>query len=161
MKKILFLLLFVFVGFLEVSALETSSQFKSIFIGYYHYVDEQGKFGDFEIFKRISDEKIAYCIEPGVPLTHDFYQGYENLPIKDIANIVGISSKQLTDITYYSYYGYGYQNHNDVLWIIATQVRIWEILGRPIQFTSRNSAANPFQYVIDTPLEINNKMITS
>lgn len=159
MKKILCLLLFIFVSIMNVSASDINDQFYSTFIGNYHYVDKDGKFGDFEIFKRTSDGKIAYCIEPGVPLTHDFYQGYENLPIKDIANIVGISSKQLTDITYYSYYGYGYQNHNDVLWIIATQVRIWEILGRPIQFTSRNSAANPFQYVIDTPLEINNKMI--
>jgi len=158
MKKILFLLLFVFVGFLEVSALETSSQFKSIFIGYYHYVDEQGKFGDFEIFKRISDEKIAYCIEPGVPLSDGVYLGFGELSNNELANKVGLSSKDLNDISLYSYYGYGYQNHKETAWIVATQVRIWEILGRKIQFTSRNSEANPFQYVIDTPSEIKNMM---
>ena len=123
-----------------------SNDFKTIFIWYYHYVDANGNFGDFEIFKRISDEKIAYCIEPGVPLSSDSYLGYDGLSMEELASKVGISTELLEEISLYSYYGYGYKDHRETDWIVATQVKIWELLGRSVQFTSQNNEKDPFRY---------------
>lgn len=151
MKKIFLLLFLVALSTFGVHASVVSNDFKTIFIWYYHYVDANGNFGDFEIFKRISDEKIAYCIEPGVPLSSDSYLGYDGLSMEELASKVGISTELLEEISLYSYYGYGYKDHRETDWIVATQVKIWELLGRSVQFTSQNNEKDPFRYVIETP----------
>lgn len=158
MKKIIFLLLYLFLSVGIVKAEELYDSFHSIFHYKYHYVDNNGKFGDFEIIQRDSDSSYAYCIEPGMPLTLDAYHGYHDFSFDDMASKVSLSKEQLQDISIYSYFGYLYEDHSDSSWLVAVQAKIWKLLGRDFQFTSRNSQANPYLYIIDTPFEIEREM---
>lgn len=161
MKKI-FLIMISMASFLLFStnchATEISSSITRTFIGNYHYVDQNGRFGDFELFKRSEDGQIAYCIEPGVSFTSNEYNGAYDLTMEELANKAGVTKEQLQKISLVAYFSYGYQDHNNSEWIVAAQAKIWEILGRQFQFTSRNSQANPWAYVIETPPEIQEKM---
>ena len=51
-KKILFVIFLLLIGIPHVKATTITDQFTSKFIGKYHYVDSEGKFGDFEFFQR-------------------------------------------------------------------------------------------------------------
>lgn len=160
-NKFIFAISFLFVigfGYSKVSASTTVDQFSKVFISNYHYVDSSGSFGDFEYFTRKSDSQIAYCIEPGVSLSLEAYQGYYNNSINDMASLVNLSPEQLNYISLVAYYGWGYNGQYGYDWIVATQSLIWEYLGRNFQFTSQNSAANPWKYVISTPSEIQSKI---
>ena len=158
MKKPL-LLLFCFFSFISiVKAQVREDTFHSTFHYKYHYVDHQGMFGDFEIIQRDADGAYAYCIEPGKPLTTNSYTGYQLSSYEEMASYVGISKQQLQDISLYAYFGYLYEDHTDSSWIVAVQSKIWQLLGRDFQFTSRNSQANPYLYVINTPFEIEQEM---
>ena len=158
MKKALFSILLLFVCLCTVHATVLKDDFWYMFQYRYHYVDSQGKFGDFEIIRRNSDNALAYCIEPGNGLASGSYIGYTHLPYQELSSFVNISEKQLQDISLYAYFGYEYQDHYDSSWIVSAQSKIWQTLGRKFQFTSRNSSASPYQYVIDTPLEIQEEM---
>ena len=160
MKKILFILSVVFLLLIDkkCNAAEISSSFDRTFLGNYHYVSQNGRFGDFELFQRRDDRQIAYCIEPGVSFTSSEYKGDYDLSNQELANKVGITADQLQRISLISYFAYGYEGHNQSEWIVAAQAKIWEVLGHSFQFTSRNSAANPWAYVIPTPPEIQEKM---
>ena len=72
----------------KIFALITNDEFTKSFIGKYHYVDYDGKYGDFEHFKRKSDGATAYCIEPRVSLAADSYKGYYSLTLSDMAKYV-------------------------------------------------------------------------
>ena len=71
-------------------ATEISSSITRTFIGNYHYVDQNGRFGDFELFKRSEDGQIAYCIEPGVSFTSNEYNGAYDLTMEELANKAGV-----------------------------------------------------------------------
>ena len=142
----------------NVKAKGTDDQFKKTFISNYHYVDSNGKFGDFEYFTRSSDGQIAYCIEPGVSLSNDIYHGISDVSVNEMARFVHLSPEQLQGISLAAYFGWGYNGQYGYDWIVATQSLIWEYLGRNIQFTSQNSKVNPWQYVIETPTEIQEKI---
>lgn len=158
MKKILFLIFSLFFLMLVPQAKETLDTFHSIFHYKYHYVDNHGRFGDFEIIQRDLDGAYAFCIEPGMPLTQETYQGYQGLSNEELASKVGITPKQLQDISLYAYFGYLFEDHSDSSWLVAVQTKIWQLLGREFQFTSRNKESNPYQYVIETPFEIQDEM---
>ncbi len=150
-KKILFGLFLFFLGIIQSKATTVTDQFESTFIGSYHYVDENGKFGDFEHFTRKDDGQIAYCIEPGVSRSNEDYKGYSDLTNEELASKVGLTTEQLEQISIISYYGYGYADHLSNEWIVTTQAKIWEVLGRNFEWTSRNNKENPWQYVIERP----------
>lgn len=154
MKKLFwFLYIFIF-GIICCNAKERSDTFHSTFIGDYHYVYTDGSFGDFEYFKRDEDNKIAYCIEPGIPLDSNQYIGYQNLSNEELAKAVNISPEVLEELSLYSYFGYNYPGHQKASWFVAAQSLMWEKLGKEFNFTSKNYSPNPFLYVIDTPREI-------
>ena len=150
-KKILFVIFLLLIGIPHVKATTITDQFTSKFIGKYHYVDSEGKFGDFEFFQRKDDGRVAYCIEPGIPRSDEMYEGYYGLSQAELASKVGLTEEKLKEISLIAYYGYGYQNHTSEEWIVATQAKIWEVLGRNFQWTSRNSKDNPWAYVIPRP----------
>ena len=160
--KGLFLVLFLMLGIIinnkEVKATTVVDTFNRTFIGTYHYVFSDGKFGDFELFTRSSDGSRAYCIQPGTSFNGGNYTGYINLTNDRKASYVGLTSNQLREVSLVAQFGYGYTGHNTTEWYVATQALIWSKLGKSYQFTSRNSAANPFAYVIPTPSEIQEKM---
>ncbi len=156
-RKIIFLIFIFLIKILDVKASTVVDQINSTFIGDYHYVYSDGKFGDFEIFRRNSNGNIAYCIEPGVSRYKGDYIGYYNISNSEMALKAGISYQQLEKISLLAYFGYGYQNHNTTDWIVATQAKIWQELNKEFNFTSKNYSPNPWQYVINTPLNIEEK----
>ena len=158
MKKLsIFLLFLCLLGIKEVYSATITDQITSTFLGDYHYVYSDGKFGDFELFRKNSNQDIAYCIEPGVSRHKGDYTGYYGLSNAELALKAGISTQQLEMISLLSYYGYGYKNHTSTDWVVATQSKIWSILGKNFQFTSKNYSPNPWQYVINTPSNIQEK----
>lgn len=70
------------------------------------------------------NEKIAYCIEPGVVGDNNaWYSSTTNINDTPLA---GIDTKKLSLI---GYYGYGYGNHNTKEYYMATQELIWRLMG--------------------------------
>ena len=80
-----------------------------------------GKYEQMRLFRRVSDNSPAYCIEL-----------WENVSEDETMNSVGtdtyslLSDEVLNKIELYAYYGYGYQNHTDLNWYTATQFLIWK-----------------------------------
>ncbi len=156
MKNFLIAICFMFCTF-DVEAGSRTDRFKEKFIGSYSFIDSRGKYGNFEHFTRASDDATAYCIQPGVSLAKNTdYAGYYGLSNDELASKVNLTTQNLIDMSLIAYYGYGYQNHNSIQWIVATQALIWKVAGREFNFTSQYlpDPTNPNRYVIDTPPEI-------
>ena len=130
MKKTLFFIICLLLITLFPQAKESLDTFHSIFHYKYHYVDNNGRFGDFEIIQRDLDGAYAFCIEPGMPLTEEAYQGYQDLSDQELASKVGITPKQLQDISLYAYFGYLFEDHSDSSWLVAVQSKIWQLHSR-------------------------------
>jgi len=158
LKYVILFNLIIVLNINKVNAAVTIDNFSKTFIGNYHYVDSNGKFGDFEYFKRASDGSIAYCIEPGISLSNGTYQGYYDLTNNELASIVNIDEEKMSKISLIAHFGWGYNGHFGYEWIVATQSLIWKELGYNFQYTSQNSKNSPWKYVIDTPNEIQDKM---
>lgn len=158
-KVCLFLFFFFTSTFpLNAKASVRNDTFSKTFITGYSYVDSNGKYGNFEYFTRNGDGQIAYCIEPGVPLSTKGYEGFYDLSLEEKANKVQLSKEVLERISFYAHFGWGYNGHFGYEWIVATQTLIWQELGRDFQFTSRNNPQNPWKYVIAIPEEIKVRM---
>lgn len=70
------------------------------------------------------NDKIAYCIEPGVVGGKDsWYSSSDNINDTILKNV---DVKKLSLI---GYYGYGYNNHNTKEYYMATQELIWRLMG--------------------------------
>ena len=67
-------------------------------------------------------EKVVYCLEPEKSLSEK--NEYEIGNINDL----NISIEQLEQIELIGYYGYGFKNHNDYKYYLATQELIWRIM---------------------------------
>lgn len=85
------------------------------------------------------DDKIAYCIEPGVEINQKYY---------DIAtdwNQINFTDEQKSYIELIGYYGYEYPNHNTDNYYIASQELIWQAVNNNIQVswsTQKNNSGN-------------------
>ncbi len=158
-KSILFFIIMFMVSTITLKEVYAfSEKINYTFIGNYHFVDSNGKYGDFEHFTRASNNDIAYCIEPGVSLSKNTYIGYQNLPLKDMASAVNLNEETLKKISTIAYFGCGYKDHSGDEWIVATQSLIWYETGRNFSFTSKNNRADPWKYVISIPTVISDKM---
>ena len=69
-------------------------------------------------FRRVSDNKEAYCIEPFA-----FFD--ENAGYESSINPESISSDKWKRMSLIVHYGYGYKNHTDSKWYAITQLLIW------------------------------------
>lgn len=157
MKKIfkMFVLLLLF----NITKVEAIT-FTSSYIGNYHYVEDSGRWGDFEMFYRTDNQKVAYCIQPGVNKTTENYKEYTGLDESELASKVGLTKEKLEKISLYAYYGYAYIGHTTKEWFVATQALIWDELGHKYSFTSQNNPSNPGAFKINTPEPIKSKMET-
>lgn len=70
-----------------------------------------------------ANEKIAYCVEPGIYIRSDIYHSDTNF---DIAHI---TKDQKENMEFIAYYGYQYPSHQTRNYYLATQQLIWEELG--------------------------------
>ena len=121
MKKI-----FIFVicfCFLCINA-KASSKF---YIGYkidnIRYVkDKNGTkvYSDFKTIHKSDTNELAYCIQPGVKITEDYYD--EFLSYNDRFKI---DENKMQKVRLLAKYGYLYQNHTGINWYVATQFLIW------------------------------------
>lgn len=158
LKKFIFTM-FITVLFLTcVHASTTTDSFKRTFIGEFSYVDKDNHWGNFEFFKRNSDNQVAYCIQPGVSFYQGELDGYFDLTVNELASKVSLSKEMLNKITRIAYFGWGYNGRSGNEWFVATQALIWKALGRDFTFTSRINEADPWKYAIDTPKSIEEKM---
>lgn len=71
------------------------------------------------VFRRTSDNKEAYCLEPFV-----FFDESKNYDNYDYAtNLNNVAWEKIALI---AHYGYGYGNHTDMKWYAITQLMIWQ-----------------------------------
>lgn len=84
------------------------------------------------IFKRrVSDNKVVYCIEPFVDMIEDSnYNGYDY----NFEKLLNLSKEDWTKINLLSYYGYGYKGHTDSKWYPITQILIWKTIDKNATF---------------------------
>ena len=68
-------------------------------------------------FRRVSDNKEAYCIEPFA-----FFNENESY---DVTNPINISEDVWKKMSLIAHYGYGYKDHTDSKWYAITQLLIW------------------------------------
>ena len=134
MKKILFIILFLFLTVNVYADTKTDTFYSGDWIsgiyinkvksGVIHY--RQARF----IMKK-SDSNVAYCIEPFEDMkTSGSYNGYDN----NYANRLGISSSVWNKINLIAYYGYGYTGHTADKWYAVTQVMIWREIDKNASF---------------------------
>jgi len=121
MKKIIFVLIVLFITISEVEALEINATkyidnayVKKEIDGltYYHQVQ----------FIESDDNKIVYCIEPFKLISSDItYTTYEKLD-----EYSKLTHNQIEEIKLLIYYGYNSPNRQEDIWYAITQVLIWQ-----------------------------------
>lgn len=78
-------------------------------------------------FRRTSDNKAAYCIEPFNRFTED--SNYESS-----INPNNIDQDTWQKMSLIAYYGYNYGNHTDAKWYAITQLMIWQEADKNAKF---------------------------
>ena len=73
-----------------------------------------------------SNSDPVYCIEPGLTYL-DFSEGSYNSTSDE--TISKLNSETIRKLKLLSYYGYGYGNHSDDSWYLATQLEIWNTIS--------------------------------
>ncbi len=94
------------------------------------------------MYKEINTNQIAYCIEP-----FRFFK--ENSNYESSININNLSPEKIDTIKRLAYYGYGYDNHQELKWYAITQYLIWQetVQNGEIYFTytPNGNKVYPFQ----------------
>lgn len=81
--------------------------------------------------RRVSDNKIVYCIEPFVDMMENTnYKGYDY----NYEKLLNMTKEDWTRISLLAYYGYGYKNHTESKWYPITQIMIWETIDKDATF---------------------------
>lgn len=71
------------------------------------------------VFRRTTDQAIAYCLEP-----FRFFDGTQNYT--PTVNPRNLSRAQIDRISKISHFGLGYKKHNTMKWYAVTQMMIWQ-----------------------------------
>ena len=79
-----------------------------------------------EIYKM--NGKVTYCIEIGKKITSPIYNSTDIL--NEQKNITNLSDNDLDYIKAIAYFGYEYENHQDIKYYMASQELIWEYLNK-------------------------------
>lgn len=129
MKKILIILLLLGFGMSDkAEALETTITYNKLKgIAYNQKIDGKLKSNTVTMFKM--QDRIAYCIEPGVEINEKYYDIYTDwstvnfsLELKELIEKIG-------------YYGYEYPGHQTNYYYIAAQELIWKAVRPEIEVT--------------------------
>ena len=97
---------------------------------------DTGRYQQMRVFRRSSDQHVAYCIEiwkellDGKPVI-----GYQ----EDFLNRTNLSEEIWERVELLAYYGYGYQSHTSLDWYAVTQYLIWKTIepDSTIYFTDK------------------------
>ena len=125
MKKIMLFFVTILCLFLVTTNVKAEEKFyegeyidgiytKSIYVKNYSTHFQKARF-----FRRVSDNKEAYCIEPFA--FFDQNSSYESSITPE-----NISPETWRKMSLIAYYGYGYKNHTDSKWYAITQLLIWK-----------------------------------
>ena len=136
-----------------------ASASSTFYIGYkidnIRYVkDKNGTlvYSDFKTIHKSDTNELAYCIQPGVKMSDDAYDEYEQYNDKFF-----IDEAKMQKVRLIARYGYLYKNHTDINWYVASQFMIWHAVMPTtwdIYFVdSNNNRIDLFKEEID---EINN-----
>ena len=127
MKKFLLLLLSLsFIMLNNVSAEEVRIKYNNL-TGIYYNRTIDGKFKSHTVSKFQMGDRIAYCIEPGVEITNNYYDIYTDW------SKVNMSDELKSLLEKLGYYGYDYPGHQTNYYYIATQELIWKAVNPNIQ----------------------------
>ena len=122
MKKFFTLLLFLsfcLIPALNVQAEEIRITYNNLDgIVYNRKIDGQFKSNRVTMFKM--GDRIAYCVEPGVEITNNYYDIYDDW------SKVNFSDELKELIEKIGYYGYDYPGHQTNYYYIAAQELIWK-----------------------------------
>ncbi len=144
MKKVIFLFLFVFLLRLNVSAEEVNdNQYINI---YFNGVYNNNIVSNNLIYKEHEGIPV-YCID--FDLSSTTLQDYD---VSDFSDYKSLNVNQRMYIELISFFGYKYQDRNDIYYYLATQELIWSSLGFDVYWTYNQYGNNPIdinQYKID------------
>ncbi len=126
MKKVIFVLLFCLCFFTSsVSAQESSIQYRRI-NGIYYNQKINGKWDSHHANIFQMNDRVAYCIEPGVPIDTKVYD------ITYDWSSVNLSNETKEYLEKIGYYGYEYPAHQTDRYYIAAQELIWKAILKDI-----------------------------
>ena len=125
MKKIVFIIISLFVVLPKVSALYTF-HFGQRVDNVYVYREKGSNKHTGMIFEILDEHNnIVYCIDPfTIGIKNEEYEMYS-----DTNHPFNISGETINKINLISHFGYGYENHTDIKWYAITQFLIWNELG--------------------------------
>jgi uncharacterized surface anchored protein len=144
MKKLKWLLLFLFALILMPSMKVNAQTYMESFNEYYKWIPNtyinktkngETKYQQLTMITRKSDNQYVYCIEPGQLLNgNTTYTGTDENQLA----VVNMTQAQWKRVKLLAYYGYGYGNHTDIKWYSVTQFMIWKTVpnGYDIYWTS-------------------------
>lgn len=125
MKKIIFLFFILFSSILVVNADSTFYLGEKVSDMYVESIRGSDKHNGAPFLIHRSDGKIVYCINPFKMMSEGgIYKSY-NYNDK----IFNLTNEQLNKLNIISYYGYGYNGHNDKKWYGITQYLMWKSLN--------------------------------
>lgn len=131
MKKIFAVLLFLSICLIphfNVQAEEVRIKYNKLHgIAYNRTLDGKFKTNIATMFQM--GDRIAYCIEPGVEITNNYYDIYTDW------NIVNMSDDLKEYIEKIGYYGYDFPGHKTNYYYIAAQELIWKAVRPELEVT--------------------------
>ena len=129
-KKILATLLLIIITAIGTSVkagIQDSTLIKNRIEGIYAVAPLSDKTHLYYLQRYTLNGKISYCIELGKDITTDIYNSETNSEEQE--KITKLNKEKLDYIKALAYFGYGYKNHNDDKYYMATQELIWEYLN--------------------------------
>ena len=131
MKKIFALLLLLFISLtpnFNVSAEEVRIKYNKLH-GIAYNMKVNGKYMTNTVTMFQMGDRIAYCIEPGVEITDNYYNTYTDW------SVVNFSDEVKALIEKIGYYGYDYPGHQTNYYYIAAQELIWKAVNPNVEST--------------------------
>ena len=129
MKKIFALLLLLFISLtpnFNVSAEEVRIKYNKLH-GIAYNMKVNGKYMTNTVTMFQMGDRIAYCIEPGVEITDNYYNTYTDW------SVVNFSDEVKALIEKIGYYGYDYPGHQTNYYYIAAQELIWKAVNPNVE----------------------------
>lgn len=122
MKKI-YLFLFLFIIFITKTHADETFYLGDHVPDIYIYMDRINKkvYRQFRMIYKSDSNELVYCIEPGTTLANNAYEAYT-----DYSPVFNLTEDKFNKIKLIAYYGYNYENHNEIKWYAITQYMIWK-----------------------------------